>query len=141
MAKVNKNCSVGDIVRVVFDDHGEGEGQIVFEYFGRVLKKTRRDLVIGCWLYADDPMELDENSVTYIILRSAIKQIQILTPSEIQWLPNLTKSKSRQKPANSAAFPPVAEKQENVDIIHQEPPDSQRSDMTTGAAGTKPTTC
>jgi len=140
MAKVNKNCSVGDVIRVVFDDHGEGEGQIVFEYFGRVLKKTRRDLVIGCWLYADDPMEIDENSVTYIILRSAILQIQILTPAEVQWQANKTKGKSRQKPANSAVFPPVEEKTESADTIHPEQLDFQKFDTTTGVPSTKPTT-
>jgi hypothetical protein len=138
MAKINKNCSIGDVVRVVFDDHGEGEGEIVFEYFGRVLKKTRRDFVIGCWLYADEPMELDDNSVTYIILRSAIKEIQIL--QEAKPCPRNTKSgNSRQKPANSVAIPQVAERQESAVIIHPEQQDSQSSDSTTGVQNTSQT--
>lgn len=142
MPKVNKNCSVGDVVRIEFDDHSEGSQHIVFEVFGRVLEKTRRSFVVGSWLYSDS-QEIDENSCVWTILRAGIRSVQILKPStEPCPTSNQTatkKSKSRQKPANSAALPPEAAKQGNADTILPELPASPESATTTGAASTPPT--
>lgn len=140
MAKINKNCSVGDVVRVEFDDHSEGSQHIVFEVFGRVLEKTRRSIVVGSWLYADS-REIDENSSVWTILRAGIRSVQILQPTEIQCQTNKTNSRSRRKPANSAALPPEAAKQEYAGTTLQEPPAFQASATTTGVASTNQTMC
>lgn len=71
--------NVGDIVRVVFDDHSEGRQHIVFEAFGRVTAKRKRDVVVASWRYAESD-ELDENTVEYTILRAAIRSLDVLTP-------------------------------------------------------------
>lgn len=71
--------SVGDVVRVVFDDHSEGRQHIVFEAFGRVTAKRKRDVVVAAWKYAESD-ELDENTVEYTILRAAIRSLDVLLP-------------------------------------------------------------
>lgn len=76
MKKINPK--VGDIVRIEFDDHSEGAQHIVFEIFGRVASKSRRDIVVSVWKYAHSS-EVDANTVEYTILRAAIKEIQILS--------------------------------------------------------------
>ena len=120
MTKVNKNCSVGDVVRVEFDDHSEGSQHIVFEVFGRVLQKNRRSLLIGSWLYSDS-QEIDENSSVWTILRAGIRSIQILKPSDEPCQPRPTKAKSHQKPANSANSAQDRAKPDSADTIHPEP--------------------
>lgn len=121
MTKLNKNCAVGDVVRVEFDDHSEGSQHIVFEVFGRVLQKNRRSLLIGSWLYSDS-QEIDENSSVWTILRAGIRSIQILKPSgEPPCQPNPTKAKSQRKPANSANSVQDRAKPDSADTIHPEP--------------------
>ncbi len=78
MAKNSKNCEVGDVVRLVFDDHSEGEQHIVFEVFGRVVRKDRRSFVVASWKYCDNDT-LDDNAVLYTILRAGIRQVEILS--------------------------------------------------------------
>jgi len=70
-------CNLGDVVAVVFDDHSEGEQHIVFEVFGTVLRKDRKSLLIGSFVYAASS-EIDENVVVYTILRAAIRQFTVL---------------------------------------------------------------
>ena len=70
-------CNLGDVVAVVFDDHSEGEQHIVFEVFGVVLRKDRRSLLIGSFVYAGSG-DIDENVVVYTILRAAIRQFAVL---------------------------------------------------------------
>lgn len=70
-------CNLGDVVAVVFDDHSEGEQHIVFEVFGVVLRKDRRSLLIGSFVYAGSS-DIDENVVVYTILRAAIRQFAVL---------------------------------------------------------------
>ena len=70
-------CNLGDVVAVVFDDHSEGEQHIVFEVFGVVLRKDRRSLLIGSFVYAGSG-DIDENVVVYTILRAAIRQFTVL---------------------------------------------------------------
>lgn len=70
-------CNLGDVVAVVFDDHSEGEQHIVFEVFGTVLRKDRRSLLIGSFVYAGSN-EIDENVVVYTILRAAIRKLEVL---------------------------------------------------------------
>jgi len=128
-------------VRVVFDDHSEGEQHIVFEVFGRVLRKDRRSLVIACWKYADND-DQDENMTAYTILRAAVRSIETLTPTESCQAKskNQTPSNSPRKRANSAASRQVAVKPESVDITPLGLPDSPESVTTTGVPSTKPTT-
>jgi len=128
-------------VRVVFDDHSEGEQHIVFEVFGRVLRKDRRSLVIACWKYADND-DQDENMTAYTILRAAVRSIETLTPTESCQAKskNQTPSNSPRKRANSAASRQVAVKPESVDITPLGLPDSPESGTTTGVPSTKPTT-
>ena len=70
-------CSLGDVVAVVFDDHSEGEQHIVFEVYGVVLRKDRKSLLIGSFVYAGSS-DIDENVVVYTILRAAIRQFAVL---------------------------------------------------------------
>jgi len=70
-------CDLGDVVAVVFDDHSEGQEHIVFEVFGTVLRKDRKSLLIGSFVYAASS-DIDENVVVYTILRAAIPQFTVL---------------------------------------------------------------
>lgn len=128
-------------MRVVFDDHSEGEQHIVFEVFGRVLRKDRRSLVIACWKYADND-EQDENMTAYTILRAAVRSIETLAPMETcqENLKGRTPSKSQRKRANSVASRQVTEKPESADTIPLDQPDSPESGTTIGVPSTKPTT-
>lgn len=74
-------CSLGDVVAVVFDDHSEGEQHIVFEVFGIVLRKDRRSLLIGSFVYAGSS-DIDENVVVYTILRAAIRRLEVLRKAQ-----------------------------------------------------------
>lgn len=130
-------------MRVVFDDHSEGEQHVVFEVFGRVLRKDRRSFVIACWKYADsDVDEEDRNMTVYTILRAAVRFIETLAPIETcqENLKGGTPSKSQRKRANSVASRQVTEKPESADIIPLDQPDSQESGTTIGVPSTKPTT-
>jgi hypothetical protein len=115
MVKISKNCNLGDMVRIVFDDHSEGEQHIVFEVFGRVLRKDRRSIVLASWKYADSA-EVDENICQWTILRAGIRSIDILESKQCQ--PQLkTQTTSQPAPANSASGVAAKEKPENVDTI------------------------
>jgi len=70
-------CNLGDVVAVVFDDHSEGEQHIVFEVYGVVLRKDRKSILIGSFVYAGSS-DIDENVVVYTILRAAIRQFTVL---------------------------------------------------------------
>lgn len=70
-------CNVGDVVAVTFDDHSEGEQHIVFEVFGVVLRKDRRSLLVGSFVYAGS-REMDDNCVVYTILRATIQKLEVL---------------------------------------------------------------
>ena len=72
--------TVGDVVAIVFDDHSEGEQHIVFEVFGVVLKRDRRSVLVGSFVYPQSS-EIDENVVVYTILRATIQRIEILRPA------------------------------------------------------------
>lgn len=131
-------------MRVVFDDHSEGEQHVVFEVFGRVLRKDRRSFVIACWKYADsDVDEEDRNMTVYTILRAAVKFIDILVPKETCHFPTTktktTDSNSPRKRASSASSRQARAKPENVDTIHPDPPDSPESVTTTGVPNTSQT--
>ncbi len=127
-------------MRVVFDDHSEGEQHIVFEVFGRVLRKDRRSLVIACWKYADNN-DQDENMTAYTILRAAVRSIETLAPIETcqENLKGGTPSKSQRKRANSVASRPAAVRPGSADTIPPDPPDSQESGTMIGVPSTKPT--
>jgi hypothetical protein len=65
----------GDIVEIEFRDHAQGDETIVFCVYGRVIKRTRVDVTIGVWVYADakyKPAANDPNVDTYTIARDAI---------------------------------------------------------------------
>lgn len=115
MAKISKNCNLGDMVRIVFDDHSEGEQHIVFEVFGRVLRKDRRSIVLASWKYADS-VEVDENICQWTILRAGIRFIEILESKQWQ-SPKKTQTTSQPEPANSATGATAAAKPENAATI------------------------
>lgn len=75
--------SVGDVVSVEFEDHSEGEQHIVFEVFGVVIRKDRKSLVIGSFVYSNS-LDIDENVVVYTILRATIKNLQILRKHSLE---------------------------------------------------------
>lgn len=86
--------AVGDIVRVVFDDHAEVEPShvsdpVVFEVFGRILSSNRRSVNIATWLYAECNGDsnigtVDANCVVYTILRSCMISMHRLLPEPIE---------------------------------------------------------
>jgi hypothetical protein len=69
--------AIGDIVLIEFDDHSEGEQHIVFEVAGRVLRRDRRSILVGTFLYYGS-REVDENCVVYTILRAAVRKLEVL---------------------------------------------------------------
>lgn len=75
--------AVGDIVRVVFDDHSEGNQCIIFEVFGRIMAKNRRSIIVASWKY-DGSNEIDDNSVQYTLLTAAIQSLEKLIPEPIE---------------------------------------------------------
>jgi hypothetical protein len=69
--------AVGDVVLIEFDDHSEGEQHIVFEVAGRVLRRDRRSILVGTFLYYGS-REVDDNCVVYTILRAAVRKLEVL---------------------------------------------------------------
>jgi len=49
--------------------------------FGTVLRKDRRSLLIGSFVYAGSG-EIDENVVVYTILRAAIRKLEVLRKAQ-----------------------------------------------------------
>jgi hypothetical protein len=100
--------AVGDIVRVVFDDHAEVEPShvsdpVVFEVFGRILSSNRRSVNIATWLYAECNGDsnigtVDANCVVYTILRSCMISMHRLLPEPIEPHAKTTR-KPKVKPA------------------------------------------
>lgn len=75
----------GDIVRIVFWDHAEGEDEVLmFEVFGRVAKVSRRHYTVDSWGYADrtgiDRENERENIKTFNILKAVVESIDVLGP-------------------------------------------------------------
>jgi hypothetical protein len=70
----------GDIVRVAFLDHVEdGDESLHFEVFGRIIKQTKTDTVIGAWLHTEEENEIgDSNIKAWCIVNKAITEINIL---------------------------------------------------------------
>jgi hypothetical protein len=70
----------GDIVRVAFLDHVEdGDESLPFEVFGRIIKQTKTDTVIGAWLHTEEENEIgDSNIKAWCIVNKAITEINIL---------------------------------------------------------------
>jgi hypothetical protein len=78
---MRRQVKVGDAVSVVFLDHcerggGEGSGPMVFEAMGRVTEITKEYVTIAPWISPD--LVVDNNTDTYVILRSTIKQLRRL---------------------------------------------------------------
>lgn len=81
MAKTNAKTRPGDIVAVRFLDHvQDGDEPIEFIVFGRVHAVKRTHLVIASWVYADPTIPTDANELVWTIVKSAVTQIQHLTP-------------------------------------------------------------
>lgn len=96
--------SVGDIVRVVFDDHSEGNQHIVFEVFGRIMAKNRRSIIVASWKY-DGSSEIDDNSVQYTLLTAAMISMHRLLPEPIE--PHAKKIRQpKAKPTINSIQPP-----------------------------------
>jgi hypothetical protein len=107
--------AVGDIVRVVFDDHAEVEpchesDPIVFEVFGRILSSNKRSVNLATWLYAECNGDsnigtIDSNCVVYTILRSCMISMHRLLPEPIE--PHAKKiRKPKAKPTINSILPP-----------------------------------
>lgn len=66
---------IGDIVEIEFRDHATGDETITFCVWGKLVKRTRHDLTIAVWHYADAKAKYspnDPNIDTYSIARDAI---------------------------------------------------------------------
>ena len=68
---------VGDVVSIIFEDHSEGDQHITFEVFGVVMRKDRKSVLIGSFVYPGS-LEQDENTVVYTILRATIQTATVL---------------------------------------------------------------
>jgi hypothetical protein len=78
MMRVQKNVfDVGDVVSIVFEDHSEGDQHITFEVFGVVMRKDRKSVVVGSFVYPNC-LDQDENTVVYTILRATIQSVNLL---------------------------------------------------------------
>lgn len=80
MSRPNKQCQVGDIVAITFDDHSEGDQHIVFTVYGKVRIKSRRAIVLSAWHYADSDV-IDDNVTCFTVIRAAIRKIQVFSES------------------------------------------------------------
>ena len=73
---------IGDVVRIVFDDHSEDLDSLIrFEVFGRLTKKTRSVLTVHSWCYEDRAALSDDNCKTFNIARKLIVGVEILSPN------------------------------------------------------------
>lgn len=82
MSRPNKQCQVGDIVAITFDDHSEGDQHIVFTVYGKVRIKSRRAIVLSAWHYADSDV-IDDNVTCFTVIRAAIRKIQVFSESPV----------------------------------------------------------
>lgn len=72
---------LGDIVEIEFRDHAEGDTTLVFCVWGRLVKRTRTDLVIAVWDYSVPGRRrdlADPNVATYTIARDAVLASRVL---------------------------------------------------------------
>jgi hypothetical protein len=74
--------SVGDIVRIEFWDHAEGDEAMCFEVFGRLYKITRWAYSLRCWGYVSDVDRAgdsrSDNETDYTIVKKAVESIKVL---------------------------------------------------------------
>jgi hypothetical protein len=73
---------IGDIVEIEFRDHAQGDATIVFCVWGRLVKRSRTDLVIAVWDYSTPPRRRngsDPNVEVYTIARDAILSSRVLS--------------------------------------------------------------
>lgn len=65
---------IGDIVEIEFRDHARGDETITFCVWGRLVKRTRHDLTVAVWDYAQKTKynASDPNVDTFAIARDAI---------------------------------------------------------------------
>lgn len=68
---------VGDVLRVEFWDHTEGEVPCRIEAFGRVRSLNRRAITLASWQVIEPPDTFDSQTL-YTILRSAITSTKVL---------------------------------------------------------------
>jgi hypothetical protein len=78
---MRRAVKIGDAVSVTFLDHcerngDEGSGPMLFEALGRVTEIAKEYLTIAPWIAPDQVV--DNNTDTYVILRSTIKQLRRL---------------------------------------------------------------
>lgn len=73
---------IGDVVEIEFRDHAQGPETIVFLVWGRLVKRSKTDLVIAVWDYVSPPkrrsLANDPNVETYTIARDAVISHRVL---------------------------------------------------------------
>lgn len=72
---------VGDIVEIEFRDHAQGDETIVFCVWGRLVKRTRTDLVVAVWDYSTPARRrnlADCNIEKFTIARDAVISYRVL---------------------------------------------------------------
>ena len=67
----------GDVVRLRFLDHADGDQPIEFYVFGRVHEVTRKHYVVDAWCYLDPDAERDDNVEGRSIVRKTITETVI----------------------------------------------------------------
>jgi len=73
----------GQRLTVEFDDHSEDAGELIrFQVHGRLVSRSRTQLVIDSWEYADLRQPYDSNEKRWTIARSAVQSIERLCPTE-----------------------------------------------------------
>lgn len=74
--KEPRQAKLGEVLQVIFLDHCSrsglnGKGPMLFEAVGRLVEKTEEYYTIAPWISPD--LVVDDNTETYVILRSTIK--------------------------------------------------------------------
>lgn len=72
---------IGDIVEIEFRDHAQGDETIVFCVWGRLVKRTRTDLVVAVWDYSTPARRRnlsDSNIEKFTIARDAVISYRVL---------------------------------------------------------------
>lgn len=78
---MKRQVKIGDAVSVIFLDHceragDEGHGPMMFEALGRVTEIAKEYVTIAPWISPDGV--IDNNTETYVILRSTVKELRRL---------------------------------------------------------------
>lgn len=75
-----KRAKVGQVVRIEFLDHVEGDDEpCQFEVFGRIISQSSQSTTVVSWGYSNERNRADDpNVASFCIVNSAVIKLDIL---------------------------------------------------------------